>query len=206
MSKLPWIFFGLCAVSIGLYPGIYLLVDMEGGLLSSKPAELLNSLWMTVFYLHILPGGVALLVGWPQFSARLRRTKMTLHLVLGKVYLSSVVISGLAGLYLSFEATGGIVATVGFACLATAWLFSSFMAWKNIKQGDIQAHQYWMIRSYALCFAAVTLRLWLPTFMMAGIPFITGYVIIAWLCWVPNLIFAELVIRKQRRSKELASI
>ncbi|MDW3191337.1 MAG: DUF2306 domain-containing protein [Cytophagales bacterium] len=205
MSKLSWIFFGLFAISIGLYPGIYLILDMQGGLLNTKSADLLESFWMYGFYLHIIPGGMALLVGWPQFSSRLRLKKMALHRVLGKVYLLSVTVSGLAGLYISLDATGGIIAKIGFACLALGWLFTSFMAWKRVRQGDIQGHQHWMIRSYALCFAAVTLRLWLPAFMIVGIPFLTGYVIIAWLCWVPNLIFAELVIRKQQRSKELAS-
>jgi Predicted membrane protein (DUF2306) len=48
-----------------------------------------------------------------------------------------------------------------------------------------------MIRSYALCLAAVTLRIYLPPSLMAGIPFEAVYPAIAWFCWVSNLVVAE---------------
>lgn len=205
MSKFSWTIFGLLAVGIGCYPFIYFVIDMTGGLLSSKSDELLQSFWMEAFYLHIIPGGLALLIGWLQFSHRIRRKYMSLHRIVGKVYLYAVAISGFAGLYISYSATGGNIAVIGFAFLAIAWLSTSFMGWKTIREGNIPAHQRWMIRSYALCFAAVTLRLWLPTFLLLGIPFLTGYVIIAWLCWVPNLIFAEWIIRRKRRPEAFIS-
>ena len=55
-----------------------------------------------------------------------------------------------------------------------------------------------MIRNYSLTFGAVTLRIWLPLFIVLfGIErFELSYAIIAWLAWVPNLIVAELFIRK----------
>ncbi len=53
-----------------------------------------------------------------------------------------------------------------------------------------------MTRSYALTLAAVTLRIWLPMSQVAGIPFADAYQVVAWLCWVPNLVVAEwLIIR-----------
>jgi hypothetical protein len=51
-----------------------------------------------------------------------------------------------------------------------------------------------MMRSYALAFAAVTLRLYLPIFQITHVDFMIAYRITAWLCWVPNLAFAELVL------------
>ena len=48
-----------------------------------------------------------------------------------------------------------------------------------------------MIRSYALCLAAVMLRVYLPLFGVLGVPFESSYPAISWLCWVPNLIVAE---------------
>jgi hypothetical protein len=44
-----------------------------------------------------------------------------------------------------------------------------------------------MVRNFALTFAAVTLRLYLPAWMIAGVAFDVAYPLIAWLCWVPNL-------------------
>jgi len=47
-----------------------------------------------------------------------------------------------------------------------------------------------MIYSYAECFAAVTLRIWLPLLTLVLGEFLTAYRIVAWLCWVPNILFA----------------
>jgi hypothetical protein len=58
-----------------------------------------------------------------------------------------------------------------------------------------------MLRSYALTFAAVTLRLYLPLAVIAsihGYDFMVAYRFIAWFAWVPNAIFAELFIRRGR--------
>jgi hypothetical protein len=68
---------------------------------------------------------------------------------------------------------------------------SAAVAWQRARAGDYVSHRAWMIRSYALCLAAVTLRLYLPLFGLAGLPFEVAYPAIAWLCWVPNLVVAE---------------
>lgn len=199
MKILPWIFFAFFAIVIGLYPLLYYLVDMKSqGLLSQKPRELLNSnIWSTAFYIHITFGGIALLTGWTQFSQRLRNKYLNTHRLIGKVYVVSVFLSSISGLFISFFATGGIVSVLGFALLAMFWFVTVAMAYISILKGDIIQHQKWMIRNYALTFAAVTLRIWLP--LMAGFvfhDFIVAYRIVAWLCWIPNLIVAELIIRK----------
>jgi Predicted membrane protein (DUF2306) len=42
----------------------------------------------------------------------------------------------------------------------------------------------------SLTLAAVTLRIYLPSSMIIGIPFELAYPVISWLCWVPNLLVA----------------
>ena len=168
------------------------------GLLSSKSPELLaDTVWATAFYTHISFGGIALLTGFSQFSKRLRKNRLPLHRALGKIYVLSCILSGVAGLYIAFYATGGIVSALGFGSLAVAWLISTSLAWRAIQSKKVQLHRRWMIRSYALSFAAVTLRLWLP-FMGAVLhmEFIDSYRIVAWLAWVPNLLVAEWIIKK----------
>jgi hypothetical protein len=59
-----------------------------------------------------------------------------------------------------------------------------------------------MTRNYALTFAGVTLRLWLPIFGGFGIEFLTGYLIVSWLCWIPNLFVAQWIIIKRRRESQ----
>ena len=53
-----------------------------------------------------------------------------------------------------------------------------------------------MIYSYAACFAAVTLRIWLHLLTALFGGFITAYTIVAWLSWVPNLIVANQIARR----------
>ena len=59
----------------------------------------------------------------------------------------------------------------------------------------IAEHRRWMIRSFALTFAAVTLRLYLPIFPLLGVSFLDGYRAVSFLSWVPNLIVAEIYLR-----------
>lgn len=193
-SRISLFFLAFFAIGVGIYPVLFLFLIPEGeGLLSSKSPELLqSSVYMGGFYTHILLGGLALLSGFSQFFPKLRQKRLGLHRVLGKIYVVAVVFSGGAGLAIAFFATGGVIPAMGFALLALLWLFTTFKAYSSIKKRTIDAHQRWMIRSYALCFAAVTLRIYLPLFQgVLEMEFINAYRIIAWLCWVPNLIIAE---------------
>jgi uncharacterized membrane protein len=205
MYALKWTIFIFFSVVIGLYPMVYWLFDMSQGLLASKDLELLQSnVWNTAFYLHISLGAVAMLTGWSQFLKGFRNRNLTAHRTLGKVYLIAVMISGLAGLYIAGFASGGIISVLGFGGLALAWLFTSSRAYLSIRKKDIDHHQYWMIRSYALCWAAVTLRIWLPLFQFAlGMEFIIAYRIIAWLCWVPNLVVAEMIVSNLKKARKI---
>lgn len=190
---------GLFAIFIGLYPFRFIGLPYEESLLGSKSETLLNSpVYLTAFYMHIFLGGLALIAGFSQFYKKLRRKRPAVHRALGKIYVVAVLLSGFAGLGIAFFATGGIIPALGFAGLALLWLYTTSNAYMSIKKLHIDAHQRWMIRSYALCFAAVTLRLYLPLFTgLLNMDFIPAYKIIAWLCWVPNILVAEFfIVRK----------
>lgn len=188
IKKALWILFGFLAVSIGLYPAIYFVVDRNFGLLSTKNEALLaNVLWNTGFYTHIIFGGLALLVGWLQFSPRLRRSRPALHRNMGKIYVVSALLSGLAGIGIGTQATGGWMAALGFMSLGAIWVYATFTAYRHIRAGRVMAHQQMMTYSYAACFGAVMLRLWMPLLVMVSGDFVAAYRVVAWLCWVPNM-------------------
>lgn len=173
--------FAFFSIGVGIYPFLYLLTDMSQGLLSSKPEALIKSFWyMPLFYTHILVGAISLLSGWSQFWQRLRSKNLNLHRNLGKVYIISVFISGLAALIINPEVSGDIIAKLGFGLMAIVWLYTTLKAYLAVKAKDISAHQIWMIRSFAVCWAAVTLRIWLPIFdIFTNMSFDQGYTIVA---------------------------
>lgn len=197
MIRVLWILLVLTALLVGLYPVIYFLVDRNFGLLRSKPQELLNNLfWNAAFYTHIILGGLALLIGWMQFSSKLRNKNLILHKQLGKVYVISVLLSATVGFYIAFFATGGLIASLGFMFLAAVWFYTTLSAYLSIRHKQVEKHRQMMIYSYAACFAAVTLRIWLPLLTSFLGNFITAYTIVAWLSWIPNLFVANLIVKR----------
>lgn len=140
---------------------------------------------------HLGGGGVAMVAGAFQFNLKLRFESPRVHRTLGKVYVIAVLVGGAAGGLLAPWSDGGVPAHYGFGMLAVLWVGTALVAWTNARAGDFTAHRAWMIRSYALCLAAVTLRVYLPIMEAAGVPFDAAYPAIAWLCWVPNLVLAE---------------
>lgn len=184
---------GVAAYSIAVYgflpPGRLVHPDMR----AVFEAERLG------LYLHVFGSVFALALGPLQFSASLRARNIGLHRALGRLYLGvGVLVGGGAGFYMAFRAFGGAVSQAGFACLAVLWLFTGLRAFLAIRRRDTAAHRRWMVRNFALTFAAVTLRVWLPGSVAAGIPFEAAYPVIAWLCWVPNVATAEVVLRMRR--------
>jgi uncharacterized membrane protein len=158
------------------------------------PAELKAKMRLSPIsmYAHILGGAIALLIGPFQLNAAIRKRWLSLHRNPGRIYLVAVAASGLAGLSMAVVSNGGFVSHFGFATLSVLWLYSGSMAWLRIRAGDVQAHRTWMIRNFALTFAAVTLRLWLPLLVaMSDGDFDVAYQTVSWVCWVPNLIVAE---------------
>jgi uncharacterized membrane protein len=153
--------------------------------------------------MHIIGAMLAILIGPFQFLEGMRKERLLkIHRWLGRTYLLSVLFGGLGGLYMAPLAHGGVISQLGFTALAILWLFSGGMAYKHIRNREIEQHREWMTRNYALTFAGVMLRLWMPTFVMAGVDFTAGYIVTAWLCWVPNLIVAQWMIHRRRQNQE----
>lgn len=110
-------------------------------------------------------------------------------------YMSACMTGGITGFALALGASTGPVSTAGFGLLAIVWTCSTAIAWRRAARRDFAAHRRWMIRSFALTFAAVTLRLYLPIAPALPVTFEDAYRAISFLCWVPNLLLAEFYIR-----------
>jgi len=188
--------FGICGFVIAAYGfmplGSMVHPDMKANFLNHS----------TGIYLHAFASIAALALGPFQLSASFRQKHLNLHRWFGRIYLGiGVLVGGLAGLYMAQYAFGGTVARIGFAALATLWLYTGLRAYLSIRRGSIDEHRRWMVRNFSLTFAAVMLRLYLPVSMVAGVEFSTAYPAIAWLCWVPNLLFAEWWLTSMQRAE-----
>jgi uncharacterized membrane protein len=203
-KKVGWAFLLLMAA----YPVLFSL-----GYLTLNPADF-SFTEQTAVYLahhgvlmvHIVAAMLAILIGPFQFLPRLRTGRLLkIHHWLGRAYLVSVLAGGLSGLYMAQFGYGGLITELGFATLAILWLYSGYRAYKHIRNREIEEHRQWMIRNYALTFAGTMLRVWVPVLVGGvGVDFTVGYILIAWLCWVPNLLVAEWIIRRSRRNPHRA--
>ena len=190
------ILLAVLAVGIALNAAVYFVVSWEDIPFSSQAQAYADLGW--IVQAHIGGGGVALALGALQFFPAIRRA-VGWHRGIGRVYVGAVLIGGLAGFPVALEAHGGVSNTVAFSLLALFWLYSTAMAFLAIRGGDVASHRMWMTRSYALTFAAVTLRLELLLLQgVAGLSFDEAYSIVPWSCWVLNLVVVEWFVQTKR--------
>jgi len=193
LRKIAWGVMTVLALFIALYAIALLFVP------AMRPPFLRDRFLVVpaAAFLHLGGSAIALAVGPFQLNTGLRTRFIKVHRWMGRSYVVSVLLGGLAAFALATMAQMGLPAQVGFGLLAVLWLTSTAMAYRHIRARNQAAHRRWMTRSYALTFAAVMLRIYLPLSQAYGIPFEPAYQTIAWLCWVPNLIVAEWLILRQ---------
>ena len=169
-------------------------------------------------FVHAFSGGIALILGPFQFLSRLRQRRPNLHRWMGRIYLLGILFGGLSAFLIAPGMISGLVGEFGLITLAILWLWTGFMAYTNIRAGNVEIHREWMIRNYALTFAAATLRLWLGTLIGTQLPFLETryagdfdalfvevYRVVMWISWVPNLIIAEMIVQRRRKPQTILS-
>lgn len=149
--------------------------------------------------MHVSAAPVALAVGAFQFMPRIRRNHRALHRWLGRLYAVAILVGGIGAMGISLNAIGGLWAQVGFSALGIAWMGSTAIAIWMAMNKRFAEHRVWMLRSFALTFSAVTLRLQLVGYEISGLPYEQSSVWLAYTCWVPNLLVAEFLIRTRPR-------
>jgi uncharacterized membrane protein len=145
----------------------------------------------TAFTMHAVFASIALLVGPWQFLPSIFSRRRRLHRLLGWIYVSTVALAWLASLPLALHAHTGATASAGFQALGVVWLTCTLLGFLHARAGRIVEHRRWMIRSYALTTAAITLRLYVGGSDLLHIPLGQSYPYIAWLCWIPNAVVGQ---------------
>ncbi|MEV0192277.1 DUF2306 domain-containing protein [Kitasatospora purpeofusca] len=161
------------------------------------------------FYVHIVTSGIALAVGPFQFVRAIRRRFPRVHRWIGRGYVAAVGLGSAAALVMCCFNSVAFAGFFGFGSLAVLWGWTTYRGYRAARAGDFAAHEAWMIRSFALTFAAPTLRLWFGVLILvqvlaggaAGgdVEQIVGraYAAVPFLCWLPNLVVAELMVRRR---------
>lgn len=194
-----WIVMYVLAALLALMAARYFAPGMPDAF---QPEVYADYSW--VIRAHIAGGIVAILTGPMQFWSGFRDRHRDWHKRIGLAYMAGVALGASAGLVMATVSWGGMVTHAGFAMLAVAWGGTTFIAYRRIRAGSWQTHREWMIRSYAVAFAFVMLRVELVSLQGLGVPELEAYQTVSWLCWVPNLIVAELYIGWWRNRQALA--
>ena len=198
-QKVGWAFLLLLAVFPVLVSLGYLTMDPENFFEQQRAVYVAH---LAILMTHIIASMLAILIGAFQFLPGLRKGRLLkVHRWLGRAYLLGILFGGLSGLYMAQFAYGGILSELGFSALACLWLYTGYRAYRHIRNKELEQPRQWMIRNYALTFAGVMLRIWVPVSLVLGFDFTAAYTAIAWLCWVPNLLAAEWIIRRSRKGQ-----
>ncbi|MEM8635235.1 MAG: DUF2306 domain-containing protein [Pseudomonadota bacterium] len=148
-----------------------------------------------ILLIHVATAIPPLLIGPFAFSKKLRSKSVRWHRWIGVTYCLCIWISAVTGVMLATANTRGIVAQMGFSGLGITWFTTTWLAYTTARAKDIVAHRRWMLRSYAVTLAVVSIR---PMFLI-DVPFGLSaddwYRLVTWMCWVPNLLIAETYIR-----------
>ncbi|WP_245954391.1 DUF2306 domain-containing protein [Paenibacillus flagellatus] len=154
-------------------------------------------LWTFMLRAHIALAVVSLVTG-PIGSLRNVRTKsIALHRWNGRIYVVSIALNFIPGLYVSFFAPGGMT-VVGFLILNLLWLATTWFGYSNIRRKNIEKHTRWITRSFFLTYANLVIHILLPISQHAfGFTYATSYAIAVWGSMLLNLGLAEVFIRKK---------
>ena len=96
------------------------------------------------------------------------RSVPRLHRVLGRIVLGAIAAGGSAGLVMAPSSTGGPIGAVGIVITGLLWLSCAAAALRAIRRRDVPAHRRWAVRTLALTYTAVTLRL--GVLVVGGLP------------------------------------
>lgn len=165
--------------------------------LGTKPGEVLDTGWyMAAFYVHITSSLIVICAGiiqmWPWVVRQYRR----IHRLSGYIYVCGVLLlAAPSGLLIAVYANAGLASRVAFTLQSIVWWLITAAAWQAIRKHQWRLHTEWMIRSFAVTLAAMSLRgeSFLMFYYFHTKP-IETYVTVSWLSWVGNLIIAELLI------------
>lgn len=179
----------------------YINFDPQYGFLRLKQDAIATGWYLPFYYSHVLIGGLILVVGFFQIHPASMRRFRKLHRLAGYFYVMGILFfAAPGGLVMSFFIGRGPLVLSSFIVQDILWFYCTAQAFERIRKGDIDSHRKWMYRSFALTFAAITLRVYIFFVSWSyDLSQPAAYATLAWLSWVPNLLAMELYLRSKGR-------
>lgn len=150
-------------------------------------------------WVHLVAGPLVLALAPLQLWTGLRGIAPRLHRWSGRLYAVAVLVAAPAGFVLAASGVSqaSVFARTGFIVMAVLWVLTTAKGVWWVRKGDYARHRWWMQRSLAVTFGAVTLRVVMGPLMAMGWPLPQTYDVTAWGSWLFNLAVLELWQRRR---------
>ena len=155
-KHLLWYALGLAGISVLIYTDYPLVFHPDPG--DHYRAKLIRDFLLLIP--HAVGGVLATVLGPFQFSTRFRQRHLSLHRLMGKVYIISVCVAAPMVIFLG----RGFQFPLTFMgdLQASLWLICTLLAFITARNRQIAIHRQWMIRSYAFTLNFILSRLLNP--------------------------------------------
>jgi hypothetical protein len=203
------------ALALARHP-VWLLLHIAGGVVAllAGPFQFLSPLRASHPAVHRATGYAYLAAVLVASCAGLRLAPDTAQLMmdgLNERQFFELPLIGMAPSALGLNGSSGydqaqfFPVVLGFAALAICWFVTSGSALLRARQRRFSDHRAWMMRSYSLTFAAVTVRLVaLPLLLLTRSP-VVAMTVTFW-SWVLNLMVAEWLAQRMPQPTALRAV
>lgn len=155
--------------------------------------------WM--LWLHLWASGMALLVGWLNLLSGSGAGPGVWHRRLGWLYCAGVALGITGGLFLMPHVQhGGGLARFGLGYGLLLWAGCTAAMLVSARRRQLEQHRRWALRSYAISFSGITLRLLLESGLALKLPLTTVYATATCACFLLNLLVVEMLFVRRRCS------
>ena len=212
---LGWLTFALSCVAIAIFAPLPYLSESLGRLAETDTGLARHyveqpEVFRVALYVHLVAGAGALLLTPFQGSRWVRRRFAAAHRLVGRVTIGVVLVGAASALVVAQVSYAGLVGVLGFSALGLLWGYCAIQTILAARARDFVAHQRWAVRTMALTYAAVTLRVWIAVLIVAQRPqtdadfavaFDHAYALVPFLSWVPNIVITEWWIRRRAAAR-----
>jgi uncharacterized membrane protein len=209
-TKSDWLIpAGLIALAfIPVAAGIARLVTLAGGAVTADNIRFFTS--PTPVVLHIIAVTIYCVLGAFQFSPGIRRKHPRWHRLAGRVLVPTGLVAALSGIWMAMSyaivpADDALLHV--FRLLAGSGIaLSLVLGYAAIRAGEVERHQGWMRRAYAIGQGAGTQAITqLPPILLFGAMDDLTKALMMGAAWVLNLAVAEWLIRRRRLGIQFAA-